>query len=70
MTQLVLAVLAEDRRRAMLRDAQLARRLRLRRSLAALVYRLAALAAVVAVALDDEGMRARQRPVLRGTIKR
>ncbi|HYZ16056.1 MAG TPA: hypothetical protein VE591_06625, partial [Candidatus Acidoferrum sp.] len=56
MTQLVLAVLAEDRRRSVARDAALARRFRLRRSLAAFVYRLAALAAVVAVALDDEAV--------------
>lgn len=53
-TPQVLAVLVDDRQRAVARDVAALRGVRLRRAVAAAVYALAKAVTVVAVALDDE----------------
>jgi hypothetical protein len=53
-TPQVLAVLVDDRQRAVARDVAASRGVRLRRDVAAAVYALAKAVTVVAVALDDE----------------
>ena len=53
-TQQVLAVLVDDRHRAIAADREYARRAGLRRSAAAAVYALAKAVTVLAVVLDDD----------------
>jgi hypothetical protein len=55
-TQQVLAVLVDDRHRAIAGDLAYARSIGLRRKFAAIVYALAKAVTVLAVALDDEPM--------------
>ena len=50
----VLVVLADERRRAIGRDLRASRRVRIRRSLAAFVYAVAKAVIVLGVILDDE----------------
>ncbi len=59
MTEQVLAVLVEDRRRSIAHDLASARRVPLRRRLAAFVYAVAKAVTILGVILDDEPGTAR-----------